>query len=74
MSMLSQSVVMPDFKKKKVDDEGPLSPKVDLNARSKVNDASSPEKRIPMVNKVAKEKLKLQEENKKLKAELEELK
>lgn len=33
MSMLNQSGVMPDFKKKKAEDESPLSPKVDLNRR-----------------------------------------
>lgn len=57
--MLSQSVVMPDFKKKKAQEGGPLSPRIDLNSRNQSNEKSGTEQRIPTVNKVAKEKLKL---------------
>ena len=54
MSMISHSAVMPDFKKKKVDDGGPLTSKVDLNQRAKSNEKAATEQRIPMVNKAAK--------------------
>lgn len=69
MSMLSQSTIQPDFKKKKNDEDGEnlLSPRMNVKSRGNSIDKSG-EQRIPMVNKAAKEKLKLEEENKKLRA------
>ena len=55
ISILSQSTIQPDFKKKKNDDDGEniLSPR--MNVKSKGNSVEKPgEQRIPMVNKAAK--------------------
>ena len=54
LSILSQSNIQPDFKKKRNDDGVPLSPRLDINLRSVSHEKSEESSRIPMVNKVSK--------------------
>ena len=58
MSMLSQSNIQPNFRKKKIEGEDPQSPRMDANPKAfsrerKISEEKG-EQRIPMVNKGAK--------------------
>lgn len=67
MNAINQSAIyQPDFKKKKVENCDPTEQIVETKQRQKSAERSLNEARIPMVNKEAKEKLKLEEENRRL--------